>query len=301
MKIKVITSYKPGTWKQYADKSVRSVLENWPEGIAVNVYYEDQEPDQSFHPRKKYINLHEVQPELVKFKQRHKNDPVANGELQEIPNGVKRPREFNGNDKNKGSFLFDAVRFANKVFCVTHSIKTSIEKEYDYVIWLDADTYTFRTMPRDFIEALLPIDSMLTYLGRENLAKNDGGKYPECGFVGYNLRHPRIQEFVNDWEKLYITDSVFKLTEWHDSYVFWHLSKIYRQKYNIKVNDIGYCKGVKGHHVFVNSELGLYIDHFKGKRKNIGSSAKNDLRGSRSSTDVSQLDYWKSTPENWRE
>ena len=30
MKIKVVTSYKPGTWNEYADRSVRSILENWP-------------------------------------------------------------------------------------------------------------------------------------------------------------------------------------------------------------------------------------------------------------------------------
>jgi hypothetical protein len=302
MKIKVITSFKPGTWDKYADRCVRSVLKHWPEGIAVNVYYEDQEPDNTFHPRKKYINLHQIQSELVAFKERHRNDPVANGELEEIIGGVRRPAEFNGSDKNKGSYLFDAVRFANKVFCVTHAVRTSIEKEYDYVIWLDADTYTFRTMPRNFLESLLPINSMLTYLGRENPEKNDGGKYPECGFVGYNLRHPQIQNFINDWEKLYTTDTVFKLTEWHDSYVFWHLSKLYRQQHNVTVNDIGYWKGVKGHHVFINSELGLYMDHFKGKRKNIGSSARNDLRSptADSPANVLEIDYWKKAPGTWR-
>jgi hypothetical protein len=141
---------------------------------------------------------------------------------------------------------------------------------------------------------------MLTYLGRENPNKNDGGKYPECGFVGYNLNNPHMQKFAEDWEEIFIEDKVFELLEWHDSYVFWHLSKIYRQKHDIKVNDIGYWKGVKGHHVFVNSELGLYMDHFKGKRKNIGTSARNDLRGSKSSTDVSHIEYWKSAPSTWR-
>lgn len=301
MKIKIITSYKPGTWEKYAHRSVKSVVENWPD-VAINVYHEgDCDESKMFHPRIKWIDLHKVQPELVAFKARHKDDPVANGELQEIPNGVKRPDAFNGTDKNKGTYLFDAVRFSNKVFCVTHSIKTSIEKEYDYVIWLDADTYTFRPMPREFLESLLPVNTMLTYLGRENPEKNDGGKYPECGFVGYNLRHVDIQNFARDWENLYISDKVFSLLEWHDSYVLWHLSKWYRQHKKIEVNDIGYWKGVKGHHVFINSELGLYMDHFKGKRKNIGSSAKNDLRGSRSSTDVSNVDYWKSAPPNWRQ
>jgi len=302
MKIKVITSYKPGTWNEYAKRCVMSVLDYWPEDITINIYHEAQPNDFFFHPRIKWINVHEVQPALVKFKEKHKNDPVANGELEEIVGGVKRLAEFNGSDKNKGSYLFDAVRFANKVFCVTHAIKTSVEKEYDYIIWLDADTYTFRPMPRNFLENLIPQNTMLTYLGRENPQKNDGGKYPECGFVGYNLHHPQIQNFINDWEELYKNDTLFKLLEWHDSYVFWHLSKLYRQQHNVEVNDIGYWKGVKGHHVFINSELGLYIDHFKGKRKELKSSARNDLRPPRDGApaNVLDVDYWKKAPSTWR-
>jgi len=302
MKIKVITSYKPGTWSQYAERCVKSVVTNWPDGTAINVYHEgaQEETSQFISPRVKWIDLHQVQPELIDFKERHKNDPVANGELQQIEGGVRRPVKFNGNDKDKGTYLFDAVRFANKVFCVTHAIKTSVEKDYDYIIWLDADTYTFRPMPREFLESLLPTNTMLTYLGRENPIKNDGGKYPECGFVGYNLKHIEIQNFAKTWEDIYKNDEVFQLLEWHDSFVFWHISKWYREHKRIEVNDIGYWKGVKGHHVFINSELGLYMDHFKGKRKNLKSSAKNDLRGGRSSTDVSQIDYWKSAPDTWR-
>jgi hypothetical protein len=34
------------------------------------------------------------EPELFNFKNKHKDDPVANGELQEIPGGVRRPAEL---------------------------------------------------------------------------------------------------------------------------------------------------------------------------------------------------------------
>ena len=69
------------------------------------------------------------------------------------------------------------------------------------------------------------------------------------------------------------------------------------QNKNIKVNDIGYQKGVKGHHVFINSELGLYMDHFKGKRKSRGTSAKKDLRENpNASVTVQEIDYWKKVP-----
>ena len=72
--------------------------------------------------------------------------------------------------------------------------------------------------------------------------------------------------------------------------MFWHLTKEYRQKHSAKVHDIGYSKGVKGHHVFVNSELGQYIDHFKGDRKVARSSKGEDIR---KTPDMQKIDYWK--------
>jgi len=294
MKIKVITSYKPGCWEQYGKKGIESMAKQFPKEIDIVVYAEEPKPECKYD-RIQWIDLNTAEPELVKFKNKHKNDPVANGELEEIEGGVRRPAELQvkgGNDKNKGSFLWAAVRFANKVFCVVNAVRNS--EEYDYVVWIDGDTFSFRPIPMSFFEQLLPQDTMLTYLGRENPKLNDGGKYPECGFVGYNLKHPEMQNFINDWEKLYVTDEVFKLLEWHDSYVFWHLTKKYRKEspYQIKVNDIGYWKGVKGHHVFVNSELGEYMDHMKGKRKKIGTSTRNDLRKEPT------VDYWKKAPQS---
>ena len=91
---------------------------------------------------------------------------------------------------------------------------------------------------------------------------------------------------------MYINDSVFKLRDgWTDCSTLWHLSKLYQKERNVKVNDIGRWKGVKGHHVFINSELGLYMDHFKGKRKVEGKSKLNDFKGA--GQDIRELDYWK--------
>ena len=292
MKIKVITSYKPGTWNEFAKRAVTSILKHWPKDVDVCVYHETQTQDIFEQPRVKWIDLHEVQPELVQFKQRHKNDPVADGEVREIPGGVRR-KGSGLKASGKGSYIWQAITFANKVFCITHAIKTS--DGYDYVIWLDADTYTFRLMPKEFLENLLPQDTMLTYLGRLNPDLHDGGKDPECGFVGYNLNHPEIHSYNNDWEKLYINDDVFKLEEgWHDSAVTWHLSKIYQKEKGVKINDIGRWKGVKGLHVFINSELGLYMDHFKGKRKHDRTSVKSDFKNLE--IEATKLDYWKQVP-----
>ena len=293
MKIKLITSYKPGCWEQYGKKGIEAMAKQFPIEIDIVVYAEESKPKCDYD-RITWIDLNHAEPNLLNFKHKHKNDPVANGKLQEIAGGVRRIPELQklgGADKNKESFLWDAVRFSNKVFCVINAVRNS--KDYDYVVWLDADTFTFRPVPINFFEKLLPANTMVTYLGRENPKLNDGGKYPECGFVGYNLNHPETQNFINEWEELYTQDTVFKILEWHDSYVFWHLTKKFRTEKNIQVNDIGKWIGVKGHHVFVNSELGQYIDHMKGDRKTKGSSSQKDLK-----TNITNIDYWKKVPYN---
>ena len=294
MKIKVITSYKPGTWESFARRGIHSMAKQFPKEIDIVLYCEEQQPS-DVDARIKCVDLNTAEPELFNFKNKYKNDPVANGKMEQINGGVRRSPKLQGLDKDKDSFLWDAVRFSNKVFCIVNAVRNS--NDYDYVLWIDADTFTFRPVPLDFFSKLLPEDTMLTYLGRENPTLNDGGVYPECGFVGYNLKHLETRNFIDDWEQLYTTGNVFKILEWHDSFVFWHLSKIYKEQRSITVNDIGYDKGVKGHHVFINSELGLYMDHFKGKRKQAGISAKKDLRVNPDATiNVHEIDYWKELP-----
>lgn len=274
----VVTTFPPNRWEAYGKRMIESFIDNWPSDVKLYVYYEKELPPIT-HPKIEYVNLEEVNPDLLAFKERHKNDPVANGELQEIDGGVRRRPEAGKNDKGKGSFLWDAVRFAHKTFAVAHAVKTI---NTDVVLWLDADTYTFRPIPKDFVLDLLPQDKLVNYLGR-------GEKYPECGWVTYNRRHPKITEFINTWVDLYKNDTIFKHLEWHDSYVFWQVVK---QVAPDQGYDIGKGAGAKGHHIFINSVLGAYVDHMKGKRKVKGKSSATDLRFTR------QEDYWK-TVENY--
>ena len=45
MKIKIITSYKPGTWKQYSQKGIESMAEQFPKEIDLVVYAEEPKPE----------------------------------------------------------------------------------------------------------------------------------------------------------------------------------------------------------------------------------------------------------------
>ena len=123
-----------------------------------------------------------------------------------------------------------------------------------------------------------------TKLGAIRRTKRGGGLFSDLASPKEKKR-ARIREKA---EKS--THKIFDLLEWHDSYVFWHMTKEYRKKNGVLVNDIGYAKGVKGHHVFVNSELGQYIDHFKGDRKETQRSTADDIR---KTPELSNVDYWK--------
>jgi hypothetical protein len=271
--LSVVTTFPPNRWSIYAKRMIDSHVEYWPDDVILYAYHEGPKPEYD-HPKVKFLNTEEANPELLKFKQRHKDDPVANGELQEIPGGVRRDPSAGKNDKGKGSYLWDAVRFAHKTFAVDHALKNV---DTDYVLWLDADTYTFRPITTEFVTGLLPSDKFVNYLGR-------GNTYPECGWVCYNRNHAKRKEFMEYWTNMYINDTIFKELEWHDSYVFWQC--VNRISPNDGV-DIGKGAGVKGHHVFINSVLGAYVDHMKGKRKVKGKSSASDLMIKRDE------DYWK--------
>ena len=103
------------------------------------------------------------------------------------------------------------------------------------------------------------------------------------------MKHTKIAEFMDYWTKLYINDTIFQELEWHDSYLFWQCVKRIAPNDGV---DIGKGAGAKGNHVFINSVLGAYVDHMKGKRKVRGKSSKSDLRGDRNE------DYWKNV-ENY--
>lgn len=286
MKYKVITTFKPGDWDKYSRRMVESVLQRWP-NADMTIYYQDLKPAYD-NPNVSWQDIDKANLGLDTFRKTYKDDPVAMGKINGIPGGVRRSPRLQtegGLDARKDSYLWNAVKFSYKVSCVTHAVKTYTD--YDYVIWLDDDTFTFRDIPIDFIKSICPDDTLVTYLDREN--DRGSNKYPECGLVCYNMKHSMVQNFVSDWEQLYFTAQIFDLLEWHDSYVFWHLTKEYRQKKDAKVHDIGYSKGVKGHHVFVNSILGQYIDHFKGDRKDAKSSKGEDIR---KTPEMKNIDYW---------
>lgn len=251
----VITTMSQSGYGQYGKRMIETFDKYWPQSIKLQVYYEWMPTNKTFSDRVEWIDINYACPKLLEFKQRHKSNPHANG--------IKPGTDPNG----KYSYLWDAVKFAHKSYCVSHA---ALNADSDLVVWLDADVVTHSDVPEGFIESLLPKNSYCAYLGRQKI-------YPECGFVIYDTRSDYNQQFMQDWQDLYRTDALFEETEYHDSYLFWVLQKKYTERGMQSFNISEGHPHIPGGHVFINSPLGAYMDHLKGARKIQGRSKRTDI------------------------
>ncbi|WP_417708328.1 hypothetical protein [Roseibium aggregatum] len=258
LKHTVVTTFHEKGYQVYGRKCLESFLLSWPEDVDMLVYAEDVDVDIT-SPRLTVLDHVPTLDKLRTFRAFYGDNPFANGTSPHNP-------------ERTGDFRWDAVRFCNKVFAITDAIRRTAGRS-DQLIWLDADTVTHQTIPHAFIDRMAPRDNELAaYLNRKS--------YPECGWVGYNLNHAKIGLFADRFEDIFLDGSFLKLKESHDSFVFWHLVKEMKKQGEADFKYLGsdYAKG----HIFINSELGQYLDHLKGDRKEAGKSYQKDLKKNRS-------------------
>ena len=253
----VITTMSQSGYGHYGKRMIETFDKHWPQSIKLKIYYEwlPYNYQKNLSDRIEWIDINTACPKLGEFKQRHKSNPHANG--------IKPGTDPNG----KYSYLWDAVKFAHKSYCVSHA---ALNANSDLVVWLDADVVTHSAIPESFIESLLPQEHYCAYLGRQKI-------YPECGFVIYDTRSQYNQQFMEDWQNMYRTDSLFEEIEYHDSYLFWVLQKKYTERGMKSFNISEGHPHIPGGHVFINSPLGAYMDHLKGLRKLDGHSKRKDI------------------------
>jgi hypothetical protein len=247
-RLAAVTTFDERGYEVYGRRFLETFAAHWPSEVRLYVYAEGFRP---VLPRGELRDLLACCPGLVRFKR----DYV----------GI-RPRDFR----------WDAVRFAHKVFALTHAARTT---QVEKLFWLDADTLSFADVPVDFLRSCLPDNCFTSCLVRE-------GMHSETGFVGYNLGHVASRDFIAAFEGLYTSGRLFALPEWHDSYVFDVVRRSFERQGRIRTHNLS---GVftDTSHPFVNSELGRYMDHLKGPRKEEGRSRESDLILPRSET------YWQ--------
>ena len=275
--ITAVTTFHQEGLLQYGQKFLNSFAEKVDKNIKLLVYAEDCHP---VNPDANQITIFDQTAsleKLVKFKEKWKNVPKANGKC---PFPERRPR-----DHHK-EFKWHAIRFANKVYAVFDACN----RVDNWCVWIDADTVVHSPWSFDEFKKQLPDNCWLTYVGRGKGSQT----WPECGFYGMNLKQTTCLEFLAEFERMYedADNGIFLLDEWHDSFVFGTILNKFKFKYP-NVYDYSaemYLKEAKtggGGHPLINTELGKWIDHMKGDRKKLGKSKKSDIMVVRSES------YWK--------
>ena len=83
------------------------------------------------------------------------------------------------------------------------------------------------------------------------------------------MKHDQIRNYARYMKKMYDFNEIYSLNEYHDSYVWDYVRKVFESELKVKNNNIG---DDKGGHVQARSILGTVYDHTKGKRKLVGKS-----------------------------
>ena len=233
MEIAVVTTLNNKLYKQYGYKFFETY--NWPFYLAVYSENMNGIPNTNHIVR----SIFDEVPNCEEFVNRNKKRPV---------------------NPNPDGFLQDAVRFCYKVYAYTDMILNN--EDNDGLICIDADSVFYKPIDIDWIKKHIHRDDcMMTYLGR-------GKHYSECGFLYFNLKHPKVKKYAKDMQQMYDTDEVYNLIECHDCYVWDFVRKKYESPLiQVKNHNIG--DGKPGH-VQARSILGSVYDHIKGpKRKKL--------------------------------
>lgn len=259
-KYTVVTTFNADGYNVYGSKMIDTFLSTWPNDVKLIVYAENCTVTQSAN-NLTVLDLESVSKPLVKFKNTWKNVPKANG--YPYPGAEKK------------AFKWQAVRFAHKVYAIFHAAQTC---DSEWLIWMDADMVCHSPMSLMKLQDFFPDSIELCYAGRTN-------KFTECGLYGMHLTSDTVQQFLQEFQRMYddAEQGIFTLEEWHDSFVFDAVRK------RFKLVSLNWSAGIirgEGHPI-INSEWGAYIDHLKGNRKSKGRSGPADLVVKRNET------YWQ--------
>jgi len=275
--ITVVTTFHQPGLETYGQRFLDSFAQRVDKKIKLLVYAENCNP---INPDPEQITILDAIQELPKlnaFKERWKDVPHANGDI------TNHPARQGRKDWQKG-FKWNAIRFANK----TYAVYDACARSQGWCVWMDADVFVHSDWSYEQFKELLPNNVYITYVGRGKGSQT----WPECGFYGMNLNHPVCHSFLEDFEKVYedANNGIFKLAEWHDSYVFGELLKKYKEFPSHDYSAEMYLREAKsggGGHPLINGPLGKWIDHMKGVRKEEGRSRRQDMMVTRKES------YWK--------
>jgi hypothetical protein len=271
--IKTATTFNQEGLELYGQRFLNSYAERVGKRIKLLCYAEKCSPINPDPKHIKILNVDKLLPKLIRFKEKWKDVPKANG--------VCPYSDVDEAEKCK-TFKWNAVRFAHK----SYAMLDACQRSKDWCVWMDADIFVHSYWGYDDFIKILPNNKWLTYVGRPKRAPGNL-VYPETGFWGINMNHDISHRFLQEYERTYeeAEDRLFTLPQFHDCIVF---QRALDNCEDYKNQTVNYTEdSIKGGHPMVNGVLGAWIDHLKGDRKKAGKSRACDITTERPEK------YWK--------
>lgn len=234
--IAVITTFPSNSWQVYSESMVRSFTQNWPKEIPLLIALDDA------------LLVDDINKLL------RPQDAMAVGWEQEHKDFV----ELNKGKDDPTNYRKQAVKFCHKVFAIHRAYKAvkagkeAGENVARYLVWLDADVITNRPVTMDEVRQCLPKEGdAVSYLGRKDWP------HSECGWLAFDLENGNAEALLDKVIRLYISNEVFELPEWHDSWVW-----------DFAMTDGSPCtnltEGKPGMDIWPHSPMGKWSTHYKG-------------------------------------
>jgi hypothetical protein len=161
------------------------------------------------------------------------------------------------------------IKFWRKSRSIVSAIKDSIGN-YDYCVWLDADVSVIKS---PILADILPgVDEILSVNNKivtrnpiEHLNKFDYDSGIDTGFIGFNLNHPQLKEWLEQYEQYWYTDKMEKFPRKYDTFVLETIVKDNGYKWNnlwygVRTHGKFYCG-------FEDSNLEKYFYHHWGRKQ----------------------------------
>ena len=126
--------------------------------------------------------------------------------------------------------------------------------------YVDGDSVFLKTMDDDILDLLLPDKVCVSHYHRQ-------GMYTETGFIGFNMNHAMMEDFIGHYRNLYIDDTVYNLPHYTDCHTFDRTRKIMTQQFTDDYYEKKLGDGGTGHIMARCNLIHDYLDHRKGKRK----------------------------------
>ena len=229
-----ITTFSEDYYDKMAHAMIKTYKKFWPIDINLYVYLEDFTlPEEAKAPN------------IIEYDIYEKCNPNLQATL-----------DWRGKHFTRG-FLF-------KTYAFIHAVRNIKE---DVIIYLDADSLTFKSIDKNWLLSLLPNDSLTAYMGVTMSKGNMKENAETCIFL-FDRTHEGAKDFIDHYEYIYESREIIDTTRFekpHDTWAFTECVQLAKAAGHT-INDVNFNR--KSQSPLRFTEFGKHFRHFKGKRKN---------------------------------